>query len=154
MHAEYSIRAAQAGKHVLVEKPLVAEDDWVLEELSEVARSTGAVCVTAYNHRFEPHYMRMRDLIHSGDLGRIFSIRMFYGNGTARLVRDSAWRDQGAGVLPDLGSHLLDTLKFWLPEAGTWEFETRVAPSCSWSDQVEVSTARSTASWLSRLVTT
>jgi predicted dehydrogenase len=38
---------------------------------------------------------------------------MFYGNGTARLVRDSAWRDQGAGVLPDLGSHLLDTANFW-----------------------------------------
>jgi len=38
---------------------------------------------------------------------------MFYGNGTARLVRDSAWRDQGAGVLPDLGSHLLDTALFW-----------------------------------------
>jgi scyllo-inositol 2-dehydrogenase (NADP+) len=45
---------------------------------------------------------------------------MFYGNGTARLVRDSVWRDQGAGVLPDLGSHLLDTLLFWfgkLPQA-------------------------------------
>jgi predicted dehydrogenase len=38
---------------------------------------------------------------------------MFYGNGTARLVRDSAWRDEGAGVLPDLGSHLLDTCRFW-----------------------------------------
>jgi predicted dehydrogenase len=38
---------------------------------------------------------------------------MFYGNGTARLVRESAWRDQGAGVLPDLGSHLLDTAAFW-----------------------------------------
>ena len=38
---------------------------------------------------------------------------MFYGNGTARLVRDSAWRDQGTGVLPDLGSHLLDTALFW-----------------------------------------
>jgi predicted dehydrogenase len=38
---------------------------------------------------------------------------MFYGNGTARLVRDSAWRDQGSGVLPDLGSHLLDTALFW-----------------------------------------
>jgi predicted dehydrogenase len=38
---------------------------------------------------------------------------MFYGNGTARLVRDSAWRDRGAGVLPDLGSHLLDTVDFW-----------------------------------------
>jgi predicted dehydrogenase len=38
---------------------------------------------------------------------------MFYGNGTARLVRESEWRDQGAGVLPDLGSHLLDTAQFW-----------------------------------------
>ena len=38
---------------------------------------------------------------------------MFYGNGTARLVRESEWRDQGPGVLPDLGSHLLDTAKFW-----------------------------------------
>ena len=41
----------------------------------------------------------------------IYRCRMFYGNGTARLVRDSAWRDQGAGVLPDLGSHLLDTAR-------------------------------------------
>ena len=43
---------------------------------------------------------------------------MFYGNGTARLVRDSAWRDQGAGVLPDLGSHLLDTARFWFGDIG------------------------------------
>ena len=55
----------------------------------------------------------MRDLIASGKLGTIYSCRMFYGNGTARLVRDSAWRDHGAGVLPDLGSHLLDTCRFW-----------------------------------------
>ena len=38
---------------------------------------------------------------------------MFYGNGTARLVRDSDWRDQGSGVLHDLGSHLLDTVAYW-----------------------------------------
>jgi predicted dehydrogenase len=55
----------------------------------------------------------MRDLIASGELGRIYSCRMFYGNGTARLVRESGWRDKGAGVLPDLGSHLLDTCRFW-----------------------------------------
>lgn len=116
-----------AGKHVLVEKPLVAEDDAVLEELAEIAVSTGAVCVTAYNHRFEPHYVRMRELIHSGALGRIYSVRMFYGNGTARLVRESAWRDQGAGVLPDLGSHLLDILKVWFPVAEAWDFDVRLA---------------------------
>ncbi len=101
------------GKHVLVEKPLWAEDDREIEALEALARDRGVVCYTAYNHRFEPHYMRMRDLIASGELGRVYRCRMFYGNGTARLVRDSAWRDHGSGVLHDLGSHLLDTAAFW-----------------------------------------
>lgn len=107
------------GKHVLVEKPLLAGDDTALEALGRLARANGAVCYTAYNHRFEPHFVRMRDAVASGALGQIYCARMFYGNGTARLVRDSAWRDQGAGVLPDLGSHLLDTALFWFgkPEA-------------------------------------
>jgi predicted dehydrogenase len=101
------------GKHVLVEKPLHAEDESELTELETTARQKSVVCYTAYNHRFEPHYIRMRDLIQSGALGTIYRCRMFYGNGTARLVRESQWRDQGAGVLPDLGSHLLDTCRFW-----------------------------------------
>jgi scyllo-inositol 2-dehydrogenase (NADP+) len=101
------------GKHVLVEKPLWAESAQEIIALEEHARNAGVVCYTAYNHRFEPHYVRMRDLIASNQLGRIYSCRMFYGNGTARLVRESVWRDQGAGVLPDLGSHLLDTCRFW-----------------------------------------
>lgn len=105
------------GKHVLVEKPLwTASDDDILE-LERIANDRRVVCYTAYNHRFEPHYVRMRDLIASGQLGRIYSCRMFYGNGTARLVRDSAWRDQGGGVLPDLGSHLLDTCRFWFGDS-------------------------------------
>jgi predicted dehydrogenase len=106
------------GKHVLVEKPLHASSERELDELEALARRTGAVCRTAYNHRFEPHYVRMRDLIRSGALGKIYRCRMFYGNGTARLVRDSAWRDQAAGVLPDLGSHLLDTARFWFGDIG------------------------------------
>jgi scyllo-inositol 2-dehydrogenase (NADP+) len=106
------------GKHVLVEKPLHADAPGTLAELEALARSTGAVCHTAYNHRFEPHYVRMRDLLQSQALGRIYRCRMFYGNGTARLVRDSAWRDSGAGVLPDLGSHVLDTARFWFGEVG------------------------------------
>ncbi|HXZ03137.1 MAG TPA: Gfo/Idh/MocA family oxidoreductase [Stellaceae bacterium] len=101
------------GKHVLVEKPLFAEDEAAILRLEKLARDEGAVCYTAYNHRFEPHYLRMRDLVRSGELGRLYRCRMFYGNGTARLVRESAWRDRGAGVLPDLGSHLLDTARFW-----------------------------------------
>lgn len=106
------------GKHVLVEKPLWVKDDEDITRLERQANAAGAVCYTAYNHRFEPHYVRMRDLIASNRLGRVYRCRMFYGNGTARLVRDSAWRDQGAGVLPDLGSHLLDTARFWFGELG------------------------------------
>jgi predicted dehydrogenase len=100
-------------KHVLVEKPLWGEHDADIVDLQDRARRAGVICYTAYNHRFEPHYIRMRELIASGELGRIYSCRMYYGNGTARLVRDSVWRDNGAGVLPDLGSHLLDTCRFW-----------------------------------------
>jgi predicted dehydrogenase len=114
------------GKHVLVEKPILAEDEAAIRHLRELAETSGAVCYTAYNHRFEPHFMRMKNLIESGKLGRIYTLRMFYGNGTARLVRDSAWRDEGAGVLPDLGSHLLDTLLFWIGVPGA-SFAVRAA---------------------------
>jgi predicted dehydrogenase len=105
-------------KSVLVEKPLWVSSDADIIALQAKARANGVVVYTAYNHRFEPHFVRMRDLIASGELGKIYSCRMFYGNGTARLVRDSAWRDAGAGVLPDLGSHLLDTCRFWFGDVG------------------------------------
>jgi predicted dehydrogenase len=107
------------GKHALVEKPLAASDS-DLAALEARARASGVFVYTAYNHRFEPHFMRMRDVVRSGELGRLYHCRMFYGNGTARLVRDSTWRDTGAGVLPDLGSHILDTLRFWFDG---WEGE-------------------------------
>ena len=121
------------GKHVLVEKPLLVPADDLLN-LEHRAREKATIIYTAYNHRFEPHYIRMRDLISSGALGQIYSCRMFYGNGTARLVRDSEWRDQGAGVLTDLGSHLLDTCRFWFGDidpnfsvASASNFENRAA---------------------------
>jgi scyllo-inositol 2-dehydrogenase (NADP+) len=102
------------GKHALVEKPLLSERDGDIESLAALSAKTGAVCYTAYNHRFEPHFVRMRDLIQSGRLGQIYTVRMYYGNGTAAQVKASPWRDTGSGVLFDLGSHLLDTLSFWL----------------------------------------
>jgi scyllo-inositol 2-dehydrogenase (NADP+) len=100
-------------KHVLVEKPLLAADTTELRRLQQIAETNGVICYTAYNHRFEPHVVRMKETIDSGALGRIYLCRMFYGNGTARDVRNSPWRDKSAGVLPDLGSHLLDTALFW-----------------------------------------
>jgi predicted dehydrogenase len=104
---------AAHGKHALVEKPLLARDEKDLLRLEELAREHEAVIYTAYNHRFEPHFARMRETIASGRLGALYLARFFYGNGTARDVRASPWRDREAGVLPDLGSHLIDTALDW-----------------------------------------
>jgi scyllo-inositol 2-dehydrogenase (NADP+) len=100
------------GKHVLVEKPLIAGSDGDLVKLKKLSAAKKATCYTAYNHRFEPHIVRLKRTLESGALGRVYLAKFFYGNGTARDVRNSAWRDQGMGVFPDLGSHLLDWTLF------------------------------------------
>ena len=101
------------GKHVLVEKPLVASENDELERLKTLASRSGAVCYTAYNHRFEPHLATVKQLLDADRIGRIYHCRMFYGNGTAHDVRNSPWRDRGLGVIPDLASHMLDLCLFW-----------------------------------------
>jgi scyllo-inositol 2-dehydrogenase (NADP+) len=95
-------------KHVLVEKPLLGEAGISLQELKDLAERQDTVCYTAYNHRFEPHILRLKRTLDANWLGKIYQAKFFYGNGTARDVRNSVWRDSGFGVLPDLGSHLLD----------------------------------------------
>lgn len=114
------------GKHVLVEKPLFA-DRATLERLGALARVKGVVCYTAYNHRFEPHFIGLKQAIDAGKLGNVHAARFYYGNGTARDVRNSAWRDKGGGVVPDLASHLLDTALYL--------FDCRDASFQLWSAQ-------------------
>jgi predicted dehydrogenase len=100
-------------KHVLVEKPLISKSPSKLTEIEAHANKAGVYIYTAYNHRFEPHFKAMKNVLDSGELGKIFSVRMFYGNGTSQLVKASPWRDHGMGVVSDLAPHLLDTLAFW-----------------------------------------
>ncbi|MDC0033716.1 Gfo/Idh/MocA family oxidoreductase [Alphaproteobacteria bacterium] len=129
------------GKHVLVEKPLLSKTDGDIEALRLLAQAKGVTCYTAYNHRFEPNIARLRELVLEGFLGKIYSLRLYYGNGTARLVRESSWRDSGLGVLQDLGSHLLDIVHFSLGSSrpafqlvGANRFENRV-----WDHAIAVS---------------
>ena len=100
------------GKHVLVEKPLVARSEADLEALGRLALEHRVVCYTAYNHRFEPHLASVKSLLDAGRIGHVYQARFFYGNGTARDVRNSPWRDRGLGAIPDLASHLLDLVLF------------------------------------------
>ena len=104
-------------KHVLCEKPLITSSIDELKSLEESASKKRIVLYTAYNHRFEPAMVESAKIVDSGKLGKIYKIRIFYGNGTARLVKESAWRDNGMGVVSDIGSHLIDLIDFLLPNA-------------------------------------
>jgi predicted dehydrogenase len=98
------------GKHVLVEKPLWAETQKQLKDLQVLADKNKTVLYTAYNHRFEPSLTELRQA--AKNIGKIYSCRIFYGNGTAKLVADSPWRDSGIGIFGEIGSHLLDMVSF------------------------------------------
>jgi predicted dehydrogenase len=105
---EYLLRR---GKHILVEKPLLARPDEI-QKLMDLTKTNRVTCYTAYNHRFEPHIATLKQVLSAGNLGEVYFAKFFYGNGTARDVRNSPWRDKGLGVFSDLGSHLLDMAHF------------------------------------------
>lgn len=100
-------------KHVLVEKPLLSRDTKKLKYLINLSKIKRTILYTAYNHRFEPNIIKMKELIRSKKLGKIYNCKIFYGNGTSLLVKKSKWRDKDMGVLSDIGSHLLDICIFW-----------------------------------------
>lgn len=99
-------------KHVLVEKPLWANKQEELVELQYLAVKNECVLYTAYNHRFEPALVEAKSSIYMKQLGDIYHCRMFYGNGTAKLVKESPWRDSGIGIFGEIGSHLLNLTQF------------------------------------------
>ena len=95
-------------KHVLVEKPLLAKDNKILRNLERISKINKTIIYVAYNHRFEPGIIKLKKMIKSKKIGKLYKCRILYGNGTARLVKTSKWRDKKLGVISDLGSHLLD----------------------------------------------
>ena len=100
-------------KNALIEKPLVSHSEKKIKELENKANKANIVFYSAYNHRFEPHFITIKKIINSTALGKIYYCHIFYGNGTARLVKNNKWRDKGLGIIQDLGPHLMDTIKFW-----------------------------------------
>ncbi len=125
-----------SGKHVLVEKPLLAVPEKI-EALRDLSRARRVACYTAYNHRFEPHLVRLKEVLDQKRIGRIYVAKFFYGNGTARDVRQSEWRDRGLGVIPDLGSHLLDMALFLFEKKDlrleTWRLDTFENKACDYA---------------------
>lgn len=116
----------QLRKHVLLEKPLLFPDRQTAQDLDRVAQENQVVWYTSYNHRFEPLVEVMKQALDRATVGRIYHGRFYYGNGTVGNIVGS-WREDGLGVLEDLGPHLLDLLGYLLGRTGTdiepWELQ-------------------------------
>ena len=104
-------KAKEKFRDIIDSKPKKERETEVIEDAEKKARRQ--LEISKQTQADEKIINRMKKLIQSGVLGKIYHCRMFYGNGTARLVKNSEWRDKKQGVLTDLGSHLLDTIKFW-----------------------------------------
>lgn len=115
LHAEQSICALEAGKHVLVEKPLglTAQD---AQKVIDAAEKAGRTLMVAMNHRYRPDIAALKPFADGGELGTIFLTRGAWLNRKLRLTRPT-WRHRkataGGGALMDLGVQLLD-LCLWM----------------------------------------
>ena len=70
-HAEWTMAALAAGKHVLCEKPFTANAEQAREVAAAASRASGLVVMEAFHYRYHPLAQRMADIVHSGELGTI-----------------------------------------------------------------------------------
>ncbi len=111
LHAEWTIKAAEAGKHVLCEKPLtttVAEARTVLE----ARQRTGVKIGEAFMVRTHPRWLRVRELVRAGRIGRLRSVTgvFSYFNRDAANTRNRL--DYGGGALLDIGCYPVTLSRF------------------------------------------
>jgi len=116
LHAAWTIKAVQAGKHVLCEKPLaltIAEVD----AISAAAESHGKVVAEAFMYRSHPQTLKAREIVADGKLGKVKMIR---GSFTFMLTKpdDYRWKpEMGGGGLWDVGCYPLSYTRFVLGAA-------------------------------------
>jgi predicted dehydrogenase len=112
-HAKPCITAAEAGKHILCEKPLgrTAKES---KQMLNAVNKAGVKHMVAFNYRFVPAIRLARNLIESGALGRIYHFRAVYLQEWIMPHYNTPiiWRLQkniaGSGALGDLGAHIID----------------------------------------------
>ena len=118
LHAEPTIAAAEAGKHVICEKPLGRDADESYETWQRV-QAAGVKHMCAFNYRFVPAVRLAQQIISSGELGDIQHFRGAYLQEWGTTEGD-IWRFQkdlaGSGSLGDLGAHVIDLSRYLVGE--------------------------------------
>jgi predicted dehydrogenase len=115
LHAEPTIAAAEAGKHVICEKPLGRDAEESFDIWRRVA-ATGVKHLCAFNYRFVPAVRLAREMIEAGELGEIRHFRGRYLQDWGDDPSLDTWRfhpdEAGSGALGDLGAHVVDLARF------------------------------------------
>ncbi|RAK66160.1 Gfo/Idh/MocA family protein [Hymenobacter edaphi] len=116
LHAEYTVRAAQAGKHVLCEKPM-ANTPEECQRMIEACRKAGKQLMIAYRAQYEPFNLDAIARIRKGELGKLRMITADHGR-QVQPTKDpaDAWRVQkklaGGGSLMDIGIYSLNAARY------------------------------------------
>ena len=110
LHAEWTLKAIAAGKHVLCEKPFTSNADEA-QAVADAAAAAGVVVTEAFHYRYHPLAERMRSITHSGELGTIREIRtsMCFPLPTFSDIRYQY--DLGGGAMMDAGCYALHCLR-------------------------------------------
>ena len=119
MHEEYTVRAAQAGKHVLCEKPM-ATSSAECQRMIDACRKADRKLMIAYRIQYEPNNRFMRQLVQTQQYGPVKIIEAVNGQNQGD---PNQWRQKkalaGGGALPDVGLYCLNTTRFLTGEEPT-----------------------------------
>ena len=114
-HAAWILKAIAAGKHVLCEKPLATRPEDIIA-VQEAARAKGVKVMEGFMYRFHPQHQRVRELIDSGLIGEIRSVRTSFSfmMKPARLYRIQSDIDAGGGAMWDIGCYAIHSARMWM----------------------------------------
>jgi predicted dehydrogenase len=129
LHAEWAIKAAASGKHVLCEKPLALGVEEA-QTMFDVARRHEVMLLEAYPYYFQPQTGDMLALLHGGAIGSVRSVQASFGFTLSNPVNNIRMNaDLGGGALLDAGSYPLSMIRLVMGCA-----PQRVRADASWAD--------------------
>jgi predicted dehydrogenase len=121
LHAEHALKAMQAGKHVLMEKPFATN---VVEanRLFETARTCGVQLLPYQNRRYDTDFKDVRQIVAAGTLGRLVEVHIRFDRYRPEIGPKKFKEEPvpGSGLLYDLGPHLLDQVLSLFGKPTSW----------------------------------
>ena len=113
LHKEWTIKAAEQGKHVLCEKPLSCGVQEAVE-MVEACRQNGVLLMEVFAHRFHPQNTYVKKLIDGGRIGRVVWITSVHASGPPPPDDIRLSKELAGGVLMDKGCYCINTARFIL----------------------------------------